>query len=120
MKDQGSGVRSYIETDWAGDGVEVVSSGDTSVTVTLPQRLAIGSLISELISRYDAECDLMLTQRGAALLISYSCDVQIETQRNPATQWLVTVVLAMLYAHMYMYSKDLRDLLLNYTGWHFA
>ena len=120
MKDQGLKLRSYLETEWAADGIEIVSSGDTSVTVALSQRLDIGCLVSDLITQYGAECDLMLTPKGATLLISYNNTSEVQSQVGSTNNWIFTIVLAMLYAHTYMYSVPARQFLSNYTVWPFV
>lgn len=103
MRSQQRRVCSYLEKEWANDGVEILSSGDTSVTAAISQRLEISSLVSDLMTQFNAECDLVLTQTGALILISF-CDETERASRPTIGIFPAAVCSLVLYALPVAYS----------------
>lgn len=80
----GKDVRSFLVAHYASYGVEVRSSGDASVTVSVPVHTDLTALVYDLKEEFNADCDLKL-ESGLPVVVIHLA----RNYRSTATHFMV-------------------------------
>lgn len=88
----GKDVRGFLVAHYASHGLEVQSSGDASVTVTVPVHTDLTTFVYDLKEEFNADCDLKLESGLPVIVIHLARDY-----RNTAANFMAwTISVAMV------------------------